>query len=254
VAIGDSLAQSQGGGCAPCTDYVHLYGQAVSAATGVPVDVQNLASIEFSALPGVQATSLLNDILSDTTLRHALAGADVIVISVGFNDTPWNRFDNPCDAANADLSVIHWDVVTPSCIGRVAAEYKRTLDEILTQIDELRGCFTPAGQPLSFCKSIGKNSTIIRIVTVFNDWIGDPATPAAAAAPTGATDRAFVAAQCFEMSVHGGQCADAYHTLNGSKGTADAGSFLMDDHTHLNQSGHQAIAAALSTLGFAPLQ
>lgn len=252
VAIGDSLAHGQGQ-CASCTDYVDLYGQALSAATGVPVDVQNLAAIELSALPPVESTSLLNDILSDAALRRALAGADVVVISVGFNDTPWNRFDDPCDAANADLSVIHWNKITPACISRVAADYKQTLDEILTQIDQLRGCYTPAGQPVDFCRSIGKSSTLIRVVTVFNDWIGDSATPVAANEPTGATDRGFVAAQCFEMSVHGGRCADAYHVLNGPTGTSDAGPFLLDDHTHLNQAGHQAVANALAALGYAPL-
>jgi len=253
VAIGDSLAQGKASGCPSCTDYVDLYGQALSAATGVPVDVQNLAAVELSALPAVQATQLLNDILTDADLRQALAGADAVVISVGFNDTPWNRFDNPCDAANADVTVVAWDEITPSCIKRVAGEFKQTLDEILTQVDELRGCFTPVGQPADFCRRSGRKDTLLRIVTVYNDWIGWDGTPTSALAPTEATDRAFVDAQCWEITVHGGRCADAYHALNGSKGTTDAAPFLVDDHTHLDQAGHRQIADALTALGFDPL-
>jgi lysophospholipase L1-like esterase len=253
VAIGDSLAQGKASGCPGCTDYIDLYGQALGAATGDAVDVDNRAAVELSALPPVQARQLLNDILTDGALRQALAGADVVVISVGFNDTPWNRFDNPCDAANAEATVVAWDKITSACTSRVAGEFKATLDEILSQIDELRGCATPPGESPDFCSRAGHKNTLIRIVTVFDDWIGEPGTPAAALAPTEAADRAFVAAQCWDVAEHGGRCADAYRALNGAHGTADAAPFLVADHTHLNASGHRQIADALDALGFDPL-
>jgi lysophospholipase L1-like esterase len=251
VAIGDSIAQPSD--CAGCTDFVHLYGQAISAATGIPVDVDDRAAIQLSGLPPVEASALLDDLLVDASLRQAIAGADIVLVNVGFNDTPWNRFDNPCAASNLEVTVVQWDLITASCITRVADEYAQTLDRILTQIDELRGCFTPPDQPPDFCASIGRKDTLLRVVTVYDDWIGEPGTPAAALAPTEAADRAFVQAQCWMAAEHGGRCADVYHALNGRAGASDAAEYLADDHTHLGQPGHDLIAKLLEDLGYAPL-
>jgi hypothetical protein len=63
----------------------------------------------------------------------------------------------------------------------------------------------------------------------------------------------FVDAQCWVVVMHGGRCADLFHVLNGPKGTQDAGPYLVQDHTHLNQRGHQRVADALIALGVSPL-
>ena len=49
------------------------------------------------------------------------------------------RLDDPCNAA-PHYPVVQWAKLTPGCIDRVVAVYKHTLDQILTQIDLLRGC------------------------------------------------------------------------------------------------------------------
>src|SRR3954454_22463571 len=113
VAIGDSLAQATA--CDGCRDFVQLYVQAITDATGVPVDVDERTAVQFSNLPAVEATQLLNDLLTDQSLRNAIADADIILINVGFNDTPWNRLDNPCGASNYTATVIRWNEVTPAC-------------------------------------------------------------------------------------------------------------------------------------------
>jgi lysophospholipase L1-like esterase len=250
VAIGDSLAQATA--CDGCRDFVQLYGQAITDATGVPVDVDERTAVQFSNLPAVEATQLLNDLLTDQSLRNAIADADIILINVGFNDTPWNRLDNPCGASNYTATVIRWNEVTPACTARVASEYKRTLDEIFTQIDELRGCWRPKGEPTT-CGQRGGDDTVLRLTTVYNDWIGYDGTSKAALAPSELADEVFVDAQCWVVVMHGGQCADLFHLLNGPNGTRDAGPYLVDDHTHLNQRGHQRVADALITLGLSPL-
>jgi lysophospholipase L1-like esterase len=251
VAIGDSLAQPSS--CDGCTDFVELYGEAVAGALRRPVDVDNRTAIEFSALPAVQSSQLLDDILTDQSLRTAIADADIVVVNVGFNDTPWGRIDNPCGASNLAATIVDWSKITTACITRVTDEYAQTLNEIVTQIDELRGCFLPPGLPPTFCQTADRNTTMLRLTTTYDDWIGEAGTPAAAQAPTEAADRAFVAAACWVVTAQGGQCADIYHVLNGSKGTADAARFLVADHTHFNQQVHQAIADALVKLGFDPL-
>jgi hypothetical protein len=60
----------------------------------------------------------------------------------------------------------------------VVGEYKQTLDEIFTQIDELRGCWSPKGEPTT-CFERGGKDTALRLATVYNDWIGYDDTPAA---------------------------------------------------------------------------
>jgi lysophospholipase L1-like esterase len=252
VAIGDSLARASS--CSGCTDFVDLYGTSISAATGMPVDVDNEASIQLSALPPVQAAQLLNDILVDPQLRDAIRSADIVVVNVGFNDTPWNRFDNPCGASNLEATEVDWAKITGPCIERVSNEYGQTLDQILSQVDELRGCFTPPGEPADFCASVGKPTTLVRVVTVYDDWIGESGTGGGGVAATEAADRAFARMQCWIAAEHGGQCADVYYVLDGPNGTADAKAFLGDDHTHLNQQGHQRVADVLAGLGFAPLK
>jgi lysophospholipase L1-like esterase len=185
-------------------------------------------------------------------MRDAIAGADIVLVNVGFNDTPWNRLDDPCGASNYTATVIRWDEITPSCTARVVGEYKQTLDEIFTQIDELRGCWTPKGE-LTTCSERGGRDTALRIATVYNDWIGYGDAPTAALAPSKLADEMFVDAQCWVVVMHGGRCADLFHVLNGPKGTQDAGPYLVQDHTHLNQKGHQRVADALIALGLSPL-
>ena len=111
--------------------------------------------------------------------------------------------DNPCGASNYTATVIRWDEITPACTARVVGEYKQTLDEIFTQIDELRGCWTPKGEPTT-CSERGGKDTALRLATVYNDWIGYDDTPTAALAPSELADEMFVDAQCWVVVMHGG--------------------------------------------------
>jgi lysophospholipase L1-like esterase len=250
VAIGDALARASS--CEGCTDFVQLYGEAITEATGMPVEVDERTAVQFSNVPAVQATQLLNDLLTDRSMRDAIADADIVLVNVGFNDTPWNRLDNPCGASNYAATVVRWNEITPACTARVAGEYARTLDEIFTLIDELRGCWTPKGES-STCSERGGRDTLLRLTTVYNDWIGYQDAPRAVLAPSKLADEMFVDAQCWVVAMHGGRCADLFHVLNGPKGNRDAGPYLVEDHTHLNQRGHERVADALIALGLSPL-
>ena len=251
VALGDSTARANA--CDGCIDYVDLYAKAISKAAGVPVLVDNRAAIEDSNGPALQATQLLFHLLTDESLRDALATADIVVVAVGFNDTPWNRLDDPCDAA-PHYPVVDWAKLSAACIRRVTGDYKQTLDEILTQIDELRGCGEMPGVPP--CSQRGSVDTLIRVVTVYNAAIGDPVDPGwdspSVIRPTKLGNDLFVKAECEVVRFHGGKCADLYHLLNGPDGTRSAGPYLSD-WAHLNQRGHRLVANVLIKLGLAPL-
>lgn len=192
-------------------------------------------------------------VYTDDSLRKTLADADIVLIDVGLNDTAWARLDNPCEAA-PDFPVVQWRAITDECIGRVTHEYKQRLDEILTQIDELRGCGAAPGVPT--CSQRGGKDTLLRVVTTYNQLIGDEVdpgwnTPKAARVSRRSIDL-LAHAQCEVVGFHGGRCADAYHALNGPHGTKPPQQYLVDG-THLNQKGHQLIAQTLADLGYAPL-
>jgi hypothetical protein len=254
VVLGDSTNRPDE--CDGCAGYVSDYALAIQRQAGAAVNVQNDSAIELSNLPPVDASALLAQIFTDAAVRRDIANADIIVISVGFNDTPWNRLDDPCDAA-PHYPIVHWSTITAACTDRVVADYKHTLDQILTQIANLRGCGEMPGVPP--CSQRGQRDTLIRVVTPYNSTIGDHVDPSwnspAAIPPTIRGNDMMVHAQCEVVGWHGGRCADIYHVMNGARGDRPAAAYLdPQGYTHLNQRGHQAAAAALIKLGLAPLR
>jgi GDSL-like lipase/acylhydrolase family protein len=255
VAIGDSTAQSSS--CDGCTDFVDLYARAITKNYGIPVEVDNRAFVQYGNVPPAQVTQILADVETDASLRTALANADIVVVDVGYNDTAWNRFDDPCNAA-PNYPRVRWQELSTGCIRSVTAQYKQTLDEILTEIAELRGCSEFPGQPP--CSERGGKDTLVLVVTAYNPAIGDTidpgwGTPEAARKTALGTDL-MVNDQCEVARFHGGRCADLYHAMNGPKGTNPAGRYLVttpDGYPHLNQRGHQLVADDLIAIGLAPL-
>ena len=203
-------------------------------------------------MPPVQASHLFHRILTDASLREAIAGADIVVVNVGKNDTPWSRWDDPCEASDPTGTIIEWSMITDACVDRVLGDYKQTLDDIFTQIDILRGCFTAPFETMT-CTDRGHEETMLRLATVYDDWVGYPGAPTAEPV-TAQVNRRWVDAQCWVVRMHGGGCADVYHVLNGPDGSTDAAEFLEEDHTRLNPRGLQLVADELAALGYRPLR
>jgi lysophospholipase L1-like esterase len=231
VAVGDSIALAEG--CDGCTSFVDLWAKGVAKATGTHVEVSN------QAVPNAEATDVLDQIRSDKPLRAELSRADLIVVQIGINDTPWNRLDDPCDAA-PKYPVIEWDKITTQCIDRVAKEYEQSLDTILAEIEELRG-----GKP-----------TALRLTTVYNAVLGDKVDPSwnspAAVTPSRAANDKFAEIQCRLAKAHGGRCVDVYHAFNGADGASPT-TLLATDHTHPSPKGHEVIAGLLLDSGTEPV-
>jgi lysophospholipase L1-like esterase len=237
VVLGDSTAQASR--CPGCTDYAHLYAQDIQRATGRVVQVDNRGAPRDGFLPMLQGTQALANVYADQSLRRAIADADVVVVGLGFNDTAWNRFDDPCEAT-PDYPIIHWDEISEDCQRRVTHENKQTLDVLLTQVNQLRG-----GKP-----------TLLRVVSSYDNVIDDTGDPGwdtpdgRRVAKRGNT--LMTSAQCELAGFHGGRCADVLHTFNGPGVDASAQRYLVDG-THLNQAGHRQVARLLADLGYSPL-
>jgi lysophospholipase L1-like esterase len=237
VVLGDSTSQASE--CPGCTDYAHLYAKDLEKATGRHVQVDNRGAPRNGFMPMLQVTQALGNVYADDALRRAIAGADVVLIGLGFNDTAWARLDDPCEAA-PEFPVVHWDEISDRCQRRVTHELKQSLDVLLTQVNQLT-----AGR-----------RTLLRVVTPYDAVLGDTVDPgwdtpeAARVARRG--NGLMATAACELAGFHGGRCADAYHALNGADGTTSAQAYLVDG-THLNQDGHRNVAQVLADLGYEPL-
>jgi lysophospholipase L1-like esterase len=151
VVLGDSIATTNG--CTGCTGFPDLYGSAISRRTGSEVEVRN------HAVPDTGVANLLTQVRKDSFTREELAEADVVVVMIGFNDTPWNRGDDPCQVA-PKYPVVNWDEITDECIARVTREYADQLDAVLTEVDRI----TP-------------KQSALRVMGVYNSVLGDHVDP-----------------------------------------------------------------------------
>ena len=192
--------------------------------------------VEVDSILEFTTWDLLDRVTSDTDTRAALSEADAVLVTIGFNDTPWGRIDDPCHVA-PEFPVVAWSDITQQCTNNVTRQYAKALDKVLDEIDRLHH----------------GSEYLLRLPTVYNAVIGDHVDPGwdspEAIGPSVRGNAAFAAAQCKAARKHGGRCAEMQPLMNGPDGRADAVAYLAD-HTHLNQAGHTLTADALAELGF----
>ena len=121
VALGDSILFADEGDCGggDCTSAAVLYGEKLGAALGLPVDVHNLTMHNSLTSEGLltylQRGARFGRVGED--LWDTIAGADVVSVTIGFNDAN-NR------------------VATQ--IPKITAAFEANLEGILDKIEELR--------------------------------------------------------------------------------------------------------------------
>jgi hypothetical protein len=238
VAVGDSLPYNSSEDCPSCTGFVDRYAAAITKATGHPVKVQNLSQHN-----GLQTDDLLEELKTDAKRREALANADIIIVSISNNDTPWNRDDDPCDGDSSQY--VDWSKFNPTCAAAAAEIFRPKLESVFAQIVALR-----AGKP-----------TIFRTVNGYNDWLGgiDSASgsdnPPEATTPTRTVLDAWSAMTCKAAKANGFTCADIYHAFNGPDGLKPIAGDLTASkmNGHPSDKGNEVIARVLADLGYTPL-
>jgi lysophospholipase L1-like esterase len=234
VAVGDSIAINSSMVCPGCSGFVDRYADAIFEATGHPVEVRNLSQ------PMLQVDALLKELKTDASRRDALADADIIIVSIAFNDTPWLRSDDPCDGPNGNKP--DWSEYNTTCAAAAAEIFRPKFESVYAQIVALR-----EGKP-----------TIFRTINRYNDWIGwigeaGETNPPEATNATRVVLEAWSAMVCETAQENGFTCADIYHTFNGAAGLTPSGDLLGKDYTHPSDKGNEIIARVLTDLGYAPL-
>jgi lysophospholipase L1-like esterase len=233
VALGDSIPYG-GRYCGWCTPYPRLLAAALAAQSGHSISVTNLG------VPGLTAAQLLAKVRGDLAVRRAIASADIVTITIGHNDTPWNSRYDSCDGAHAFFGPYRdarWALYTGPCLAREAERLRVSLTSILATVRALRSA----------------RPTLVEVTTDWNQVIGrTDATALARSASKAVLDR-FAAVTCTAARTAAARCGDVYHAFNGPDGRRSAGALLAPDHDLASQRGHRTIAAVLGAFGFAPL-
>lgn len=232
VVIGDSIPFGQGD-CGGCESFPHLFGDWLAQSTGMMVEAQNLSRHD-----GYTAARMAVD-LPGSPLTATLAAADIIVVTIGHNDTPWNASDDACDGDTEPTDApAFWRAFTGPCVEVEVARFRQNMDTILAVVAGLR-----AGMP-----------TALRLTTQYNDVLAVPTAPAIAQRVSIQVKDAFNAAACQVAQEHGFVCVDVYHAFNGPNGDQNPGDLISSsDYTHPTAKGHQLIAQLLEQAGIAPL-
>ena len=235
VVIGDSIAIPEMG-CGACTGFDELYADYLGTLTGRVVDLRN------EARPEARIESLRSLLDSDIAVQTAIARADIVVISIGYNNgAPWGP-DDPCHvkevAKDADL-VPAILAMTPQCITDTIEKYRGELDAVYGRVAALA-----AGRPQ------------VRITFGVFDNIrdnpgGDGTLPDVPAEKMRPAMELFVsifdrwnAMDCEVATAHGFVCADLRHAFNGPDGNASVDALTAPDWVHPNEAG-QAVMAEL---------
>jgi lysophospholipase L1-like esterase len=209
---------------------VDLYGSYVQRRIGVPVAVSNL-----SQDTEINSSDLRREMLSNPSMRNAVAAAGIVTVSIGHNDTPWNSSTDPCHSGGYPHQT--WMDYKGACVRHTVDLYRRNLTTVLATIHALR-----EGQP-----------TLVLVTNDYEDLIGDPAVPTSAYQLTRKIVAAFARTTCHIANVERAICIGTYRAFNGVHGLANPSSLLEPDHTHPNETGHQLIASLLEKVNLAPI-
>jgi lysophospholipase L1-like esterase len=235
VVLGDSIAVPAIG-CGDCTGFDELYADYLETLTGRPVDLRN------EARPGAQIEDLESLLDSNTVVQGEIANADIVVVSIGYNNgAPWDP-DDPCHVedvvTDADLipAIL---AMTPECITDTIEKYRGELDTAYGRIAELAGDREQVRITFGVFDNIRDNPgsdgtlpnvspeemqpAIEKFKSIYDQWN---------------------AMDCEVATAHGFVCADLRHAFNGPDGNSSVGPYASPDWVHPNETG-QAVMAEL---------
>lgn len=215
VALGDSIATGPGAG----TSYVDEFADLVEAKLDRDVTVTNLAR------NGRTSAELLQALRTDTALRTAVAGADLVTWNIGGNDL-LAVLDEAEAAASRDEGLVP--------VRTTVEELTSRWDAIVSELVDLRR----------------HDAVVLRTMDVYHPFVARhrEAGLFQTLAPFLDEVNAHLAATDGD---HGIRVADVHAAFNGPEGTRDPGTegLLAPDGLHPSEAGHRRIAELLFDLG-----
>lgn len=217
MGLGDSVTA---GTACDCEDFVHLYATSLSSRWHRVVRASNLGK------GGLTSAGLLARLEDDATTRSQVAGADVVLVTIGANDfTPALRAWD--DGSGQDQATCGG-----ACEDADLARVNANIDAILRDVDQLRA----------------RRATLVLVTTYWNVFEdGDVAQ-----ADRGAEYLRWSDDLTRRLNDHIQRVARAEHAvpvdLYGpfkATGQRDPTPLLAGDGDHPNAAGHRVIASAL---------
>ena len=234
VAMGDSIPYNSPNDCPGCTGFVDSYASYLGAGLGEPVTVKNVSRHD-----GARSIDILGQVQSGS-LETILGSADMVIISIGFNDQPpFVYAPEGCPPAPTSDSPAALAAAAPSqaCIDAVVPVIE---DQVAKVFSGIRAA-SPAA--------------VVAVLTPYDTWRGWTALnaldDAALAALLDAETNWFHtwnAALCTEAEAIDAICVDVYRAFNGADGTRPAGDLVVPgDYTHPSQKGNDTIRDLLES-------
>jgi lysophospholipase L1-like esterase len=220
VALGDSVPA---GSACDCDDYVDLLAQDLGARQQDRVGSTNLA------VGGATSADVLAQ-LDDPRTRGALAGADLVVVTVGANDV--ESAGDPTTCPGAPRSGGDMDAVVADCYRQQLTDLQEDLGRLLAEVRSLSAA--PGGR--------------ILVTGYWNVFLDGAAGRAKGRAYVGLADAATRAVDdriAAAAAAQGATYVDLVTPFHGADGTADATALLAPDGDHPDAQGHAVIARAL---------
>ncbi len=218
VGLGDSFTATQN---SSGRSYLDLFQESLQAKASRTVELEDLSSDDNTT------AKLADQLRHDETIRDAVAGADIILVSVGGNDSdPFGVYPPGTCSPKQSFS---------ACLHAYAPDFAKNYEVILSEIDSLR-----AGKP-----------TAIRVTSADNPFVGWSEAPNKTFGVQfyRQVAEAETKVACAAATRHGGVCVDYLHIFGGADGTKDPAPFLGQDHAHPGDAGIKAIADLLAEIG-----
>ena len=251
VVLGDAVSSTEA--CPTCTGFVEQYAEHLEAATGRPVEVADRSRTDTAGLLDIE-----EQVSGEERLREQLAGAHIVIVSVGANDVMPDAAaagllrkrrggDWGCggDMGSTVKSYSAWALATtPDCLETGRMAFLGLYDSVFATVRELRGwqptvrialnTYDPNLYAADYLAAGLDQQTLDRLwpwmTALYDDW-----------------NRM----ECGRASSNYFTCVDLYHAINGSAGDQPLGDLSIDG-THPSQAGHDRIAALLVDLDLRP--
>ncbi|MCW2760769.1 MAG: hydrolase family protein [Marmoricola sp.] len=227
VVIGDSIPYNASADCPGCTAFADSYGTALERKLRRQVNVENLSRHDGAK------TQDIEEQLGSGDLKEPLSHADVVIVSVGFNDQPpYFEPEQPCAATTdtEEQAIRAVQVTSRSCVDEATMALRALLVSVLTQV-----------------RDQASNAAMATLVP-YNSWTGWSALDELPKRQRNRIDATVTygldqwrTVLCAESRTVNATCIDTYRRFNGSKGRNAADKLLADDHTHPSQQGNDVI-------------
>ena len=228
VALGDSVPTGAGD-AGPQRSFPELLAKRIAKDTGRTVNVTNLAV-------GGGSGDLRAAIEQNEDYRKAIAGAEIVTLSIGGNDL-----------FQAEQVWLSGTCQGGGCFEKALAGFDENRQAILAKVVELR-------KP---------GEAMLRVTNIYNPLIGNKVAQQELGSRyeelSGLTTKnanKLNSLICDSATREGMLCADISTVFNGSSGRDDphVKGLISEDGVHPSVKGHSAIAATIAELGYSPFQ